>query len=321
MRRLIFAFLIFVFFVCLINFKIIVAQDSTGIATEFMVKVTGEIDRRQVPLNRLLKFTVQIEWTGDVSRYQISELEDPILNNFEVFSTSSADYRMNEGGIDRATKTFEFMLKPQALGMGYIEGVMTKYIDNQTGEGHHLVTNRLTVEVIESEPDPGSQSRFYKWIVLTVVLLALFGVVVFWQWNRIKNKKKTAETIEVVPLEEEFLTTLKETVIIGSPQLDIKEAFSLLSKIIRKYLMQKYEIAALEQTSDELVSSLANAGVDKNDVNNLSEILTVCDVAKFAGSDTDQNQLSRIFTLIESLFEKNLAASQTEDNQENKSDR
>jgi len=80
-----------------------------------------------------------------------------------------------------------------------------------------------------------------------------------------------------------------------------------LSKIFRKYLAQKYDIAALELTTDELLSILSEKIEDESLVNMAQEVLTVCDVAKFAGSNGDQNQLVRVYTLVESILEKNLA--------------
>ena len=299
----------------IINASILSAQDTTMAATESMVKVTGKVDQKQVPLNRFLKFTVRIEWTGDISRYQISELEDPIINNFEIYSTSSADYRMKEAGVDKAAKTYEFLLKPQSLGMGYIEGVMVKYIDNVTGEGHHLVTNRIDVEVIESVPEPGSKNWIYKWIVLLALIIAVAMVIGFEVKKRRERRQKEAEEIQIVPLEEEYLTTLKNTLDLKKPDLVLNEAFWTLSKIFRKYLAQKYDIAALELTTDELLSILSEKIEDESLANMAQEVLTVCDVAKFAGSNGDQNQLVRVYTLVESILEKNLANNKKVENE------
>ena len=299
----------------IINASILSAQDTTMAATESMVKVTGKVDQKQVPLNRFLKFTVRIEWTGDISRYQISELEDPIINNFEIYSTSSADYRMKEAGVDKAAKTYEFLLKPQSLGMGYIEGVMVKYIDNVTGEGHHLVTNRIDVEVIESVPEPGSKNWIYKWIVLLALIIAVAMVIGFEVKKRRERRQKEAEKIQIVPLEEEYLTTLKNTLDLKKPDLVLNEAFWTLSKIFRKYLAQKYDIAALELTTDELLSILSEKIEDESLANMAQEVLTVCDVAKFAGSNGDQNQLVRVYTLVESILEKNLANNKKVENE------
>ena len=307
------------FVICLIVFSYFsqsAAQDTSQVALESTIKVYTEIGSKQVSLNRNLKFTVRVEWMGDLSRYKISELENPVINNFDIYSTSSADRRMSEGGVAKAAKIYEFILRPKNLGMGYVESVVVKYIDTQTGEGHSLVTNRLDIEVIESVPDPNSHGWMMTLLPFIVAVCFIFVLVGSWLWKRKKKKREESEIVEVVPLEQEFLTMLHESIALNSPDLNIKENFGSLSKILRKYLTQKYEIAAMELTSDQLIISLKKAQLHENVINNIEEILRVCDLAKFAGSEGDRNDLDRIYTLIEEILEKNLAENNLEEQQD-----
>ena len=182
---------------------------------------------------------------GDLSRYKISELENPVINNFDIYSTSSADRRMSERGVAKAAKIYEFILKPKNLGMGYIESVVVKYIDTQTGEGHSLITNRLDVEVIESIPEPNSHGWMMTLFPFIVAVCFIFVIVGIWLWKRKKKKREESEIVEVVLIEQEFLTMLHESIALNSPDLNIKESFGALSKILRKYLTRKYQIAGM----------------------------------------------------------------------------
>lgn len=286
---------------------LVLAQDSTLAKNESMVKVTGRVNKKKVPLNRFLTFTVKVEWTGDIDRYLISELEDPIFENLEIYSTSSADFRMSENGVSKAAKSFEFLLKPKNLGMAYIEAVMVKYIDNQSGDGYHLVTNRINVEIIDPEPEPGSRNNLFYWIIILTVLVAAIVGIAIWRYRLKAEKREQGESIELVPLEDEFLKNLRESVDINNPDLSISDTYYHFSKIFRKYLAQKYNIAALELTTDELVSSLKNMELEEVMLSEIQEILRVCDVAKFAGGEGDRSQLDRVYSQIESILEKNLA--------------
>jgi len=147
-------------------------------------------------------------------------------------------------------------------------------------------------------------------------VLLIFSIVGIWLWKRKKKKREESEIVEVVSIEQEFLTMLYESIALNSPDLNIKENFGLLSKILRKYLTRKYQIAAMELTSDQLITSLKQIQLDEQVINNIEEILHVSDLAKFAGSEGDINDLDRIYTLIEAIFEKNLA----EDNLEEQKD-
>jgi len=200
-------------------------------------------------------------------------------------------------------------MQPKALGMGYIENVIVQYIDNVTGEGESLITPRLNLKVIDAVPEPGSKSWMIKWIVLAVVLLAIFIFLWSWRSKVQERKRKEAEAVKVVALEEEYLTQLRESVNLKSPELKINEAFWLLSKITRKYLSQKYQIPAMESTTEKIIAELSEFELDQAMLNNIQEILTVSDLAKFAGSEGNRNELDRSYTLLEAILERNLGES------------
>jgi hypothetical protein len=306
-------FKIFLFLVFIISNRPGKAQDTTAVALESTIGISAEVDKKEVPLNRQVTCSVIVERTGDIKRYQISEVENPIVENFEIIKTSAADRRLSEGGVTKAARIFEFVLQPKSLGMGYIENVIVQYFDNVTGDGESLITPRLNVKVIDAVPEPGSKSWMIKWIVLAVVLLAIF--IFLWNWRRKvqERKRKEAEAVKVVALEEEYLTQLRESVNLKTPELKISEAFSLLSKIARKYLSQKYEIPALESTTEKIIADLSDFELDQAVINNFEEILTVSDLAKFAGSEGNRNELDRTYTLLEAILERNLGEARVED--------
>ncbi len=319
MDRLRFYLFIGIFLITLTLNHNISAQNTTKLDFESSIKISATVEAKEVPLNRSLTFTVIVDWTGDLKRYQISELENPVVENFEIFSTSAADRRLSEGGVEKAAKIYEFVLKPKSLGMGYIESVIVKYIDNETGEGHSLITNRLNVKVIDSVPEPGSKKWLIKWIILAVVILVIFMGLWSWQRSIRERKKKESETVQVVPIEEEYLTTLHESLDLNSTELKINEAFWMISKIARKYLSQKYQIPALESTTEKIISDLSDFELDQTMLNNIQEILTVSDLAKFAGSEGNRNELDRTYTLLEAIFERNIGETKAkEQSAENK---
>jgi len=289
------------------------AQDTTYVYHESTIKVSAEIDSKEVPLNRKVTCSVIVEWTGDLKRYQISEIENPIVENFEIIKTSAADRRLSEGDEEKAVRIYEFILQPKSLGIGYIENVIVKYIDNETGEGESLITPRLNVKVIDPIPEPGSKSWLLKWIILTIAIVAIFILIWIWQRRVQQRKRKEAEAVKVVPLEDEYLTQLRESLNLNSPELKINEAFWLLSKITRKYLSQKYQILALESTTEKIIAELSGFDLDQAMLNNIQEILTVSDLAKFAGSEGNRNELDRAYTLLEAILERNLGGTRVEE--------
>ena len=73
----------------------------------------------------------------------------------------------------------------------------------------------------------------------------------------------------------------------------------------------------MELTSDQLVHDLKKNHLDESIVNNIEEILRICDLAKFAGSGGERKDLDRVYTLVETILEKNLAEDKIKKNSEN----
>lgn len=282
-----------------------IAQDTTKVDSESTIKVTTLVDTREVPLNRTITCSVIVAWTGELKRYLISEVENPVIENLEIVSTSAADRRLSEGGVVKSSKIYEFVLQPKSLGMAYIEHVIVKYVDNVTGEAESLITPRLNIKIVDPVPEPGSRSGMLKWVILAVFAVVLFSVLFIWRKKVQEKKREEAEAVKVVSLEDEYLTQLRESIILNSTEIKINESFGILSKITRKYLSQKYNISALESTTDDIISEISQRDIDQAVLNNIREILTVSDLAKFAGAEGNRNELDRIYTLLEVVLERN----------------
>lgn len=299
------------FIFCVLFAPLVHAQDSLGTAAP-EIRVLARVSTKEIPLNRNVIFTVQVEWAGDMDRYEISEIENPEVRNFKIMSNSSADRREMENNVQKAIKTFEFELAPEELGMGYIEGVIIKYLDVETGDGKHLITNRLEVKVVDPLPEPGSRAWIYKWIAAVLILIALGIILFIFLKRRAAEKARLAEEAAVVSLEERYLEDLKQSIPLGSPDLDVKNGFSVLSRVFRKYLSEKYDFSAVNEVREEIIGQLKQNSVPESLINNADEVLSTCDLAKFSGGEGDRTALERVFTLVESFI---LTNSQTEKHQ------
>ncbi|MCI0495770.1 hypothetical protein L0Z72_12265 [candidate division KSB1 bacterium] len=271
-----------------------------------MIKVTARVAVKEIPLNRPLIFTVQVEWSGDLNRYEIGEVEQPVVKNFIIKSNSSADRREVVNGQLKAIREFDFELTPQELGMGYIEGVIVKYLDKASGESKHLITNRLDVKVIEPIREPGSYQWMFKWIILGVCLIALLVALVLSQRKKADEKRRLAEAVKIVPVEEKYLQELKDTIPLNSPDLDLKNSFSHISLILRKYLSDKYNFSATKVVADEIIDTLKQNNLPDRLSDNVKEILNTSDVVKFSGGEGARSDLERIYTLMENLLNEGM---------------
>ena len=249
---------------------------------------------------------MQIQWSGNLSQFEIEDFENPVVTNFDVVGTSSSNRVGEVNGETVAVKEYAFTLQPKSFGMGYIEGVIIKYRDTNTGESSRLITNRLEVKVIDPVPEPGELRFPIFWIIGALVVI-LVGVFLFLYLRKKQEERRRREEMEnITPLEETYLAELKNSFDIKSTEVSINETIAGVSRLFRRYLAEKYDIIALEATTDEVMTSLQEKEVEERILKDASEILKTSDVVKFSGGSGDKAELQRIYTLIEDILERNL---------------
>ena len=126
--------------------------------------------------------------------------------------------------------------------------------------------------------------RFGRWIVIGLLILALIGVII-WLIIRYKNNKPVK--ILERPKEPPYVIALRRLEELKEKKLyqqgKIREYYSELTDILRTYIEQRFRIAALEQTSSEIINSFKIAKViDDNQLELLKNLLRTADFAKFA---------------------------------------
>ena len=295
-------------FLYFLNYAPAVSQiaDSSKVSLKQLkgkIRASVHVDNKEVPLNRTVTYIIEISWQGDLERYQIQKFENPVLTNLKIVGNSSSNWVGELSGILRTVKSYEYSLKPVSLGMAYIDGLIVEYKDKLSDETQRLITNRLEVKVI----DPIPEHNYSRLLLVGGIFLSLFLIsgVGFFIIKRKKQKKaeEKLEDIQVIPIEERFLSVLKQNVKLQTPAS--VESFSNLSKVFKKYLSERYQIPTLEVTTQEIVNELKKNAFSEQIINQTEEILKACDVAKFSGGHLEQGDLERIYTLVEDILERN----------------
>jgi len=153
-----------------------------------------------------------------------------------------------------------------------------------------------------------SDYLIYLYILGGVLLMALVGYYFY------KNRKKAIEIVEeetpiiLLPHEKALnaLTDLDKMQLWQSGQ--VKEYQSQLTGIIRQYLEDRYHIAALEMTTDEISNALRNLDFDQRHTGTLRDILQIADLVKFAKAMPTQDVHSRFMTMAVDFVEKTKTA-------------
>ena len=138
-----------------------------------------------------------------------------------------------------------------------------------------------------------SKSNFWRNLLYVLLVLALVAVLIYWfVWR--KKPLTEEEQIALLPPYDRAKLALKKLDESGYLKNEaIKEYYSELTLIIRKYLDEKVYDRALESTTDELIQRLQllkegnQVELSNEDIKNLETIFKRADLVKFAKAKPD----------------------------------
>lgn len=122
------------------------------------------------------------------------------------------------------------------------------------------------------------------WVLLAVGALLLAGVL--WYVLKKRKKKPAPEPVEVVPDIPPHELALNKLHALRDQKLwqqgAVKPYHSELSDILRDFLERRYQIPAMEQTTDEIFTALAATDMPDGQKARLRQVFTLADLVKFA---------------------------------------
>ena len=144
--------------------------------------------------------------------------------------------------------------------------------------------------IIEVEKSGGN---WWKWLIGVIAALALIAFLLYWFIWRQKPLTEDEEIALLPPYDRAKLALKKLDESQYLIRSEVKEYYSELTFIIRKYFDEKVYDRALESTTDELINRLNllkdgnQVPLTKDTIKNLESILKRADLVKFAKSAPD----------------------------------
>lgn len=154
---------------------------------------------------------------------------------------------------------------------------------------------------------------YYPLFYALGVLLLL--PLLYWIFKKVTTKKEEVieEAVIIIPPAHKIaLQKLNELKISKLWQKgEVKEYQSQLTYTIREYLENRYDIQALESSTDEIVKALKASNFDPKDEADLKTILQVADLVKFAkanpSGEIHEEFLNTAFSFVEKTKEKEIS--------------
>lgn len=157
-------------------------------------------------------------------------------------------------------------------------------------------------EPIVREPLRWEDYRLY--IFAVAFLIGLYFLYKYYKRTVVAKEEEILGDPPLDPHEEAFraLRSLEDRALLEAEEYG---AFQLeLSRIVRQFLSRKYEVAAMESTTREIIAQLKHTPFPGGQVSTVKELLSMADLVKFARAeppgDFHRRMLSRAYRLVES---------------------
>jgi len=177
-----------------------------------------------------------------------------------------------------------------------IIGGQTIYTDSLKVEVNNIVVDTTKQGMYDIKPIVAVQkspSMWWKYVLYTLLAIAIIVGLLYWFVWREKLLSKEEKIALLLPYERAKLALqeLDKSTFLQNEEL--KEYYSELTGIIRKYLDEKVYDHALESTTEELINRLQllkegqQIDLSKEDIKSIEIILKRADLVKFAKSKPD----------------------------------
>jgi len=141
----------------------------------------------------------------------------------------------------------------------------------------------------------------WPWIVVSILLVTAVILLSIWLIWRFVFKKPEVD-VETEPEPEPFIDPRPPEIIaydelnriadLKLPEHDqVKEHYSLVSDCIREYIENRYDISALEQTTNEINYAMRKGSLSISHISAFIQLLSESDLVKFAKHKPDQTDI------------------------------
>lgn len=279
------------------------------------IKVQSKLDTSSIIIGQQTKLDLIVNYrvdNGKNIRVQFPEFNDTIRKEIEILSQSKIDSVFNKNDIYDLTLKRSYLIT--SFDSGYWAIPPFRFNVNEDTNGLYTEPLLLQVQSVavdttqaikDIKPVFITEYSFLDWIkdnmIFVYIILAIIVVVILViyfsrRWSRrkpvvveIEKPKIPAHIIALDKLEKLRAESLWQN---GK----VKQYYSLLTDVVREYIENRYDIQALEQTTDEIIYGFRNVAVDDESMRKLKQLLKLSDLVKFAKENPLPNENEQSLT-------------------------
>lgn len=259
-------------------------------------QVTSSIDTTKIRIGEQITFKVKVEAdTTDLVVFPEGQTFMPLemIESYKVDTTkNNSKFQLIKEYALTQFDSGNYTIPKQKI----IVGTKTFFTDSLRIEVQTIAVDTTKQKLFDIKPMitvEKSSSKRWLYVLLGVLVLALIGFALYWLIWRKKPLSEEEKIAQLPPYDRAKLALKKLDESDYLVKSELKDYYSELTFIIRKYLDEKVYDRALESTTDELVDRLnmlrdANQiELSNDDIKNIEVILKRADLVKFAKSAPD----------------------------------
>ena len=254
----------------------------------------------------------RVTLTIEVDKDVVQHVEFPVFNfapegnpeqantSVEIIRDFPADTISKDGRRERLRKRYEMAIYDEGIynmGRAQVLYIDKNIVDTLFGEDE----NRIFVDIfpLDSMQTPTVRDlkpqKTLKWHIAEHVgyagiglgvLALLAGALLLLMWYLAKRGKRITDLFKPAPPLPAHIVALAALDALHGEKLwqsgEYKLYYSTLSDILRTYLAGRFEVGAMEMTTDEIAASLREVDIEQKQKMNLLGVLRDADLVKFA---------------------------------------
>lgn len=293
------------------------------------ITVKSWLDTSKIYIGDQVFFNIEVNQPAGMV-LNISQPSDTLVSQVNILSSDGPDTLVSGAGM--LTITSKYLVTSFDTGSYDIapvfaevtgEPAITRYYSDYT----HLDVIRTgimpsdTTDVIFDIVGPMREKitagEILPWLLL--VLFIVLAVIVIVRRIRAKRASRSDVDESRIPGEPIHIMIMRELDKLERQQLwqkgEIKEFYSRLTEILRRYIDLRYTISSLEMTTSETLAALIKQGVSSDEnFDRIENILTTADLSKFAKYAPAANINEGMIELAK-LYVKESCKNNTDDNE------
>ncbi len=264
------------------------------------VRVSAVLDSSKIRIGEQVKLDIYVQYNGNQKDLKIDwpKIADTITGKIDVISVTGIDTTIPDKNNPSIIQQHQQLLI-SAYDSGYFAVPGFKFVlDNDTNKTMYTETLMLEVHTVPTDTSAQkikdiktvlNEPFNWKWYLAHIywgigAILFIVAVILITIYFTRRNRQKFVEPPKPkIPAHITALATLEK---IKLEQIwkegMVKEYYSSISDAVRLYIEERYNVFALESTTDEIMTAFRSQVVDTESKNKLKQLLELSDLVKFA---------------------------------------